>query len=179
MPSSPRPPFPGLQEKGENGTRARALRLACLAAAAVMLAGVAACDPLYTLEVRQALRPAPAAECVARAAGHSPLVADMRPSERRSGGETFYVILRDSAGAGAHWNGHVSRDAVGDTAGVLSVGYTWLGYARPGAEEAVKMEAAATALFTELRAACAPAAPAEQRCVRTGPLSGKPCGAVQ
>ncbi|MFL5540800.1 MAG: hypothetical protein ACJ8J0_17545 [Longimicrobiaceae bacterium] len=143
----------------------------------MMLAGVAACDPLYTLEVRQALRPAPAAECVARAVRHSPLVADMRPSDRRSGGETFYVILRDSAGAGAHWNGRVSRDAVGDTAGVLNVGYTWLGYARPGLEEAVKMEAAATALFTELRAACSPSAPAEAQCIRTGPFYERPCGA--
>ena len=171
---SPSSPGPFSRTAGRRGERRRA----GLASVAVLVL-VTACDPIYTMEVRQALRPSPAPGCVTRVVHESPLVSEARPADIWNTPEGFYVALRDSAGAGAHWNSTVARRVAPDSTGVLSVSFQWLGYVRPDAEEAVKMEAAANRMLAELRAACAPSAPPEAECVRTGPFYEKPCSVAR
>ncbi|WP_325309413.1 hypothetical protein [Longimicrobium sp.] len=144
-----------------------------LATPATLLAfATAACDPGFTMTLRQPLGPAPEAACVARTLSTSRFV-----SQSWTGAENgFGVTLRD--GAGRTWSATLELlRPRRDSAHVASVRYNYLLYSRPGADEEPGMVAAAAGLLGELRAACAPAsAPAVECATQGAPVAA--CAAV-
>ena len=142
--------------------------------AAVAMLG--ACDPVFYMNVRQPLSPAPAPDCLERALAASPRVRELEPSpDRREPG--FYVTLRDTTVSMRPWMGRITRRPAADSAGeVVTMRYAWMGYESPTPGQRTKMRAVAEAVLADVRAACGPASPSAPACELTGALlPPRPC----
>lgn len=149
--------------------------LRALASVAPLALAAAACDPLYGMDVRQALRPAPTADCMAGALAASPRVSSFQPVETRGGRRRYQVSLRGPHG-GARWFGYVEREgAEGDTAADVRVSYLWMAHDAPRRETHPEMRAAAADVLEAVRAACAPETPPAPVCEMVGPLRPRTC----
>ena len=153
-------------------------RASLLALTAALAA--AACDPLAGIDLRTALRPAPATTCVENALKASSLVDDVvggSPSafERREEQRIYSVHFRDGSGRGY---GNVLTDAQADSVLRVSMGFHWIGsLAQEPAESRQSFVTGGTALLRELQAACGRGAPAPIECRqidfgKSGPCSG-------
>jgi hypothetical protein len=145
---------------------------------AALLLGTGACDPMWTMELRQSVKPVPSMDCLRRTVGSSPRA--MITGEWKSRGEPagFYVMFRgDSVPPYNRWSGQLTRELAPDSTGRLMFSYAWLGHAAPAPREQPVMKESAEQLLVELSAACAPDAPPGQpECVMTIPFrSSRPC----
>jgi hypothetical protein len=156
--------------------RSCAMRVRLMAPAVLLALGMGACDPVHTLNVRQSLRPAPDADCLARALAASPRVASAQPSETRPR-DGFDVTLHDNV-AGRITAASITRKVAADSSAVITLSYSWMGNFALKPDERPRMRAAAEGLVEEVRATCAPSSPAAPECTTGGSLlPARPCAA--
>ena len=143
------------------------------AALAIMLT---ACDPIAAVYVRQPLRPAPAATCIANALGTSPLVSRMSTTTPPSG---YDVEIRDSSVANGRRRATVEVNTVGDS-GTVSVVFRLPGKMTWGvdAETSRHLGQLASAVTETVREACASDSPSKGVCRVSGMWWTKSCGAA-
>ena len=130
-----------------------------------LLVGIASCDPVVLLDARRVLRPAPATDCVRSALASSPDLSWVSP-QSHEGRRDFQVTLR----AATPWAGlryaTIYRAPSADSTDVWTMNFSWGGRWRPPpADEEQAATAVAKRVFAQIRAACAPDAPATIECV--------------
>lgn len=147
------------------------MRLHAIGPIAALTLAAGACDPVFSMNVRQSLHPSPSQDCLAGALAGSPRVVEATKRGRKVE-DGFHVTVRDTLAPGDAWHGIVTRQAAAAGSGErVSVTYSWMGYASPGREHRALMRAAAEALLADIRAACAPSQPpSPPECVMTGAL---------
>jgi hypothetical protein len=144
-----------------------------------LISAAGACDPVAALDVRQSLRPAPAADCVAAALASSPLVANVRPRGSSAPG-TYDIALRDSAMASAGRSARVELTGASPDSSQLALTFrlpgemTWT----VGAGEARHLAGLGRAIARAVQTACAPGSPGEASCRISGMFGTKSCDAA-
>jgi hypothetical protein len=147
-------------------------------AMALLAVATAACDPMWTMELRQSVNPVPSMDCLRRTVSASPRAMITGEYGPRPEPEGFYVMFRgDSVPPYNRWSGQLTRELVPDSTGQLFFSYAWLRGGAPQPREHPVMQQSAEALLAEVAAACAPSAPpSDPECVMTVPFRpSKPC----
>ena len=148
--------------------------LSTLATFAATLTG---CDPVFAVQYRQALQPAPAAQCMADALAASKVVKVAEPITSKESGMAraagFRVIVPDSTSRRAVSHVVVTRAALDSATARVAVTYHFMG-GGPSADERRRLAAMANGILTEVRSACAPATvPAAVECRHFVSLIGR------
>jgi len=114
------------------------------------------CDPVFSLNVQQALQPVPAT-CVDSALLMSPHVVRAKQVSGRKGTKTYELTLTDFRAADYRPSLEIPLSSRGDSAVAVRVVYQWMGSSQlaPPKEEAVARWG--VEVVEDLRRACAPA----------------------
>jgi hypothetical protein len=139
----------------------------------LLLFVVGGCDPLFTMQFRQALAPAPEESCIAAALRSSPLAAVVwqdTAARHREGG--YVVTVRDSLVPGGAWQLHVEQGGKPGSVWVQA-SYSYPGFATPPRDVRARWAAQARVLLDGVRARCGAAAPLDVRCHNVGFIGGQ------
>ena len=137
-----------------------------------------ACDPVAAVYVRQSMRPAPSADCVATALASSTLVSRVDPA--RSAAGDYTIEVRDSTARTGSRPALVEvTTAAADSARLrvifhLRAKMTW----DVGAEESHRLGRLASAIARTIQAGCAPGSPSTVSCRVEGMWWTKSCDAA-
>ncbi|HEU0300528.1 MAG TPA: hypothetical protein VFR37_13755 [Longimicrobium sp.] len=150
------------------------MRVRMTGLAALLAVGTTACDPVYTMDVRQSLVPSPAADCVVNAVSGSAHVAEVRPRGEDVEANGYLVLFRDVRSSAV-----LTDRPAPDPGRVVTLSYTWLAATGHGTREMQRMRTAAENVLADVRAACAPESSTPPECVLTTPSSPRgPCPAA-
>ena len=162
-------------------------RFGVLATMAVFTATLIGCDPVFAVQYRQALQPAPARQCVADALAASRVVTVAAPVMTKESGLArapgFRVIERDSTARNGVTRELIVTHALLDsaTSARVAVTYEFMG-GGPSADERRRLAVLANEILAEVRSACAPGTvPAAVECRHLVSLmsrNGSACPAV-
>jgi hypothetical protein len=154
------------------------MRLYAIVRPAALSGLLIGCHPPLALQYRQALRPASSQECVSSAVAASPVVANVSPIELYSAWFAhrpgLIIALRDTAAHAGTLAVSVTHNALPDSALQIAVTYEFVGYAPPTAAQRARWFRIAEQIVADVRATCAPNAPAATiECRRLGPFGKK------
>jgi hypothetical protein len=134
----------------------------------VILAAVAACDPLAGVYVRQSLSPAPAPGCVRATLAASALVASVdAPDVGPDSSSVAYVLrVRDSTAIDGVRDAHLTMERGSTGFALLSVDFVQRGQMTFtfGGARARHLATLGSRLARAVRAACAPQSPNDESC---------------
>lgn len=146
--------------------------------AVFLLAVIAGCDPVAGVTVSSLLRPAPNADCLARALGDSPLVATVHENTSPPGGG-YAVALRDSMNIAAI-DPDVRVRLVKGGADTSRIEVLFRLYGRPtwavDKEDSRRLRSVGEALARDVAKLCAPGSPESLSCRVEGMFWTKGCG---
>ena len=132
------------------------------------LVGVGACDPLWSLAIRQPVAPATDAQCVAGVLRADARVDSVGAPERSD----VMFFLRDSAVPGGRRRAHVSIERTRDTLRTLQVDVEWR-FPAAGIEadsaRTRQLAAFAREVAEKIRLACSNGVPSAPSCRILGP----------
>ena len=142
-----------------------------------MLVAIGACDPIAGVQVRQALAPAPAAECVRAALSASPFVTGAEWSEAISRPPAYALTLQlqDSLGLAAAMPPKVEVVPVSADTSELRVYIGYFHATTVSEQRARRLAAVATPIVARVHDTCVPSSPMPPSCRIVGPGRSKPC----